>query len=69
MSAQESDTRSDPFNLKVLLLKEGDVEERSSVSSEVDILLGDSSKAEFELGWKPKISFDELIEEMVNCEN
>ena len=36
--------------------------------TEVDILLGDSSKAEFELGWKPKISFDQLIEEMVNNE-
>ena len=34
--------------------------------TEVDILWGDSSKAEFELGWKPKISFDQLIEEMVN---
>ena len=34
--------------------------------TEVDILWGDSSKAEFELDWKPKISFDQLIEEMVN---
>ena len=33
--------------------------------TEVDILWGDSSKAKFELGWKPKISFDQLIEEMV----
>ncbi len=33
--------------------------------SEVEILLGDSSKARKDLGWKPKISFKELISEMV----
>ena len=33
--------------------------------TEVDLLIGDSSKAERELGWKPKIKFDQLIEEMV----
>ena len=33
--------------------------------SEVDILIGDSTKARKELGWYPKISFDELIKEMV----
>lgn len=33
--------------------------------SEVDELLGDSTKAKKELGWKMEYSFDELIEEMV----
>lgn len=33
--------------------------------TEVDELLGDSSKARHELGWKPTISFDELVQEMV----
>ena len=33
--------------------------------SEVDSLLGDSSKARKELGWKPKITFDQLVEDMV----
>jgi len=33
--------------------------------SEVDLLLGDASKARNQLGWKPEISFDQLIEEMV----
>lgn len=33
--------------------------------TEVDELLGDSSKARRELGWKPSISFDELVQEMV----
>lgn len=32
---------------------------------EVDFLLGDSSKARKELGWKPEITFDELVYEMV----
>ena len=32
--------------------------------TEVESLLGDSSKAKEELGWEPEISFDELIEDM-----
>lgn len=32
---------------------------------EVDFLIGDSTKAYKELGWKPEITFDELIKEMV----
>tara|TARA_B100001287_G_C22582490_1_gene481646 strand:- start:39 stop:1040 length:1002 start_codon:yes stop_codon:yes gene_type:complete len=32
--------------------------------TEVESLLGDSSKARNELGWKPKISFEGLVEEM-----
>ena len=35
--------------------------------TEVDLLLGDSSKAKKILNWEPKISFDELVDEM--CEN
>ncbi len=33
--------------------------------TEVETLLGDPSKAEKKLGWKPKISFDQLVKEMV----
>jgi GDPmannose 4,6-dehydratase len=33
--------------------------------NEVDILQGDSSKARIQLGWNPKITFDELVREMV----
>jgi GDPmannose 4,6-dehydratase len=33
--------------------------------TEVDLLLGDASKAEKELGWKTKVSFDDLVKEMV----
>ena len=33
--------------------------------AEVELLLGDSAPARKELGWKPKISFDNLVERMV----
>lgn len=33
--------------------------------TEVETLLGDPSKAQNKLGWKPKITFDELVTEMV----
>jgi GDPmannose 4,6-dehydratase len=33
--------------------------------TEVESLIGDSTKAKQELGWEPKISFDELVKEMV----
>ena len=36
--------------------------------AEVELLIGNSSKAEFELGWKPKVTFDELVREMVLAE-
>jgi GDPmannose 4,6-dehydratase len=34
--------------------------------AEVDALLGDASKARRVLGWRPEISFDDLITEMVD---
>jgi GDPmannose 4,6-dehydratase len=36
--------------------------------TEVDFLLGDPSKARRELGWKHRVSFNELIEEMVKSD-
>ena len=33
--------------------------------TEVDILLGDSAKARKKLGWEPKVSFDQLIDMML----
>lgn len=33
--------------------------------AEVDTLLGDPSKAKTKLGWQPKITFDDLVKEMV----
>jgi len=36
--------------------------------TEVETLLGDPGKAKRELGWKPRISFDQLVTEMVECD-
>jgi GDPmannose 4,6-dehydratase len=36
--------------------------------AEVDLLVGDSSKAEKVLGWKPKVNFKELVEIMVKAD-
>jgi len=36
--------------------------------TEVDALLGDASKARSKLGWRPQISFDELVKEMVDAD-
>jgi GDPmannose 4,6-dehydratase len=36
--------------------------------TEVETLLGDPSKAHRELGWTPRISFDQLVEEMVDAD-
>ncbi len=36
--------------------------------TEVDVLLGDSSKAQKILGWKPKVSFDQLIDMMISAD-
>ncbi len=44
------------------------IDQRYFRPAEVELLLGDSSKAQFELGWKPEISFDKLVEDMVLAE-
>jgi GDPmannose 4,6-dehydratase len=36
--------------------------------AEVDLLLGDSSKAREVLGWQPKVTFRELVREMVDAD-
>ncbi|HVO65473.1 MAG TPA: GDP-mannose 4,6-dehydratase [Syntrophales bacterium] len=36
--------------------------------TEVDVLLGDSSKAKKSLGWRPRISFKGLVDMMVDCD-
>jgi GDPmannose 4,6-dehydratase len=42
------------------------VSEKYFRPAEVELLIGDATKAEKVLGWRPKITFDKLIEEMVN---
>jgi GDPmannose 4,6-dehydratase len=45
-----------------------DINDKYFRPSEVEDLLGDSSYAYEKLGWKPRISFQEMIKEMVECD-
>ncbi len=36
--------------------------------TEVDVLLGDPSKAQKELGWRHKVGFQDLVKEMVSAD-
>jgi GDPmannose 4,6-dehydratase len=45
-----------------------EVDPRYFRPTEVDFLLGDSSKARAKLGWRHKTSFDELVSEMVKAD-
>jgi GDPmannose 4,6-dehydratase len=45
-----------------------EVDPRYFRPTEVETLLGDASKAKNKLGWVPKISFDELVKEMVQAD-
>ena len=36
--------------------------------AEVDLLVGDASKAKKKLNWEPKVKFDELIKMMVEAD-
>ena len=36
--------------------------------TEVDTLLGDPSKGKEKLGWKPKVSFEDLVKEMIRAD-
>ncbi|RMG94974.1 MAG: GDP-mannose 4,6-dehydratase [Chloroflexi bacterium] len=36
--------------------------------AEVDLLVGDASKAKRELGWEPRVSFEELVKMMVDAD-
>ena len=44
------------------------IDERYFRPAEVEELLGDSTKARTELGWKPNYSFDDLVKEMVDLD-
>jgi GDPmannose 4,6-dehydratase len=43
-------------------------DERFYRPAEVDLLVGDSSKARRELGWEPRYNFDQLVDEMVDAD-
>jgi len=44
------------------------IDQRYFRPTEVHVLLGDSTKAQKELGWKPKVSFDQLIDMMIEAD-
>jgi len=44
------------------------IDERFFRPAEVDLLVGDSARARAELGWTPKVSFDELVRMMVDAD-
>ena len=43
-----------------------EIDESIMRPTDIEELLGDSSKARKQLNWKPKVSFNELVEQMVN---
>ncbi|MBW4436063.1 MAG: GDP-mannose 4,6-dehydratase [Pleurocapsa minor GSE-CHR-MK-17-07R] len=43
-------------------------DERFMRPAEVDLLIGDPAKAKQDLGWEPKVSFEQLIEMMVQAD-
>ena len=45
-----------------------EVDEAYFRPTEVDLLLGDASKARKELGWEPEYTFEELVKEMVKAD-
>jgi GDPmannose 4,6-dehydratase len=44
------------------------IDERFLRPAEVDLLVGDASKAERELGWKPDVTFEEMMALMVDAD-
>jgi GDPmannose 4,6-dehydratase len=54
------------FYLENSLIKLVSINSKFYRPAEVDLLLGDSSKARVELNWKPEISFDSLVKRMID---
>ena len=44
------------------------IDQRYFRPTEVDVLLGDSTKARKKLGWAPKVTFDQLIDMMIEAD-
>src|SRR5205814_156024 len=55
-------------HLKMDWKKYVEVDPRYFRPAEVDLLLGDASKARRELGWEPKVSFKELARMMTEAD-
>ena len=56
---------NDKLNTKKPIIQ---VDKRYFRPSEVNSLLGDASKAKKKFGWKPKITFEELVNEMIEAD-
>ncbi|MBA1143822.1 GDP-mannose 4,6-dehydratase [Mesorhizobium neociceri] len=54
----------DPISNQALIR----IDKRYFRPTEVDLLIGDASKAATKLDWKPKTTFDELVSEMVEAD-
>ena len=70
ISGNWADVEGDPLKTKFLLNSSEYVplvviNEKFYRPAEVDLLLGDSTPIREELGWQPKVSFDNLVEKMV----
>jgi GDPmannose 4,6-dehydratase len=44
------------------------IDEKYFRPTEVDLLIGDPSKAKKKLGWEPEITLEELVEEMMKSD-
>ena len=44
------------------------IDQRFFRPAEVDLLIGDATKAQEQLGWKPEVTFEELIRMMVDAD-
>ena len=44
------------------------IDEKFFRPAEVDLLIGDPTKAKTQLGWEPKVGFVELVEMMVDAD-
>ena len=70
ISGNWADVEGDPLKTKFVLNSSKYeplvvINEKFYRPAEVDLLLGDSTPIREELGWKPKVSFDNLVEKMV----
>ncbi len=45
-----------------------EVDEKYFRPSEVELLLGDATKAKEKLNWKPKLSFENLVKKMIDAD-
>ncbi len=48
--------------------KHVEIQEELYRPAEVDLLIGDTTKARKELGWQPKVTFEELVKEMIKSD-